>query len=163
MNAIPRHTDRGAHPDVEESLRELLLLFPQVGKGLKRGMEGCFQDKQSLNPRHAMALMHLILYEPITVSDMASRLGVSIASMSLMIADLARHGYVLRREDPDDHRKTLVTVVPEHRAQVEELMARQTAALRRTLEGLAPEERVAFVKAVRSLAQELHAEPGSWS
>lgn len=163
MNAIPQHTVPGAYPDVEESLRELLLLFPQVGKGLKRGTDGCFKDQQALNPRHAMALMHLILHEPITVSELAARLEVSIASMSLMIADLAKHGYVLRREDPDDHRKTLVTVIPEHRAQVEELMARQTAALRRTLDGLAPEERAAFVKAVRSLAQELHAEPGSQS
>ena len=161
MNAIPQHTAPGAYPDVEESLRELLLLFPQVGKGMKRGMDGCFKDQQALNPRHAKALMHLILHEPITVSDMAAQLGVSIASMSLMIADLAKHGYVLRREDPDDHRKTLVTVTPEHRAQVEELMARGTAALRRTLEGLAPEERATIIKAVRSLARELHAEPSS--
>ena len=159
MSAIPHDTAPSAHPDVEESLRELLLLFPQIGKGLKRGMDGCFKGQQALNPRHAMALMHLILHEPITVSDLAARLGVSIASMSLMIADLAKHGYVERREDPDDHRKTVVTVTPEHRVQVEELMARQTAALRRTLEGLVPSERAAFVKAVRSLAQELHAEP----
>lgn len=159
MSAIPQDTAPAAHMDVEESLHELLLLFPQIGKGIKRGVDGCLKDNWALSPRHAMALMYLILHEPITVSDLGARLGVSTASISLMIADLAKQGYVARHEDPDDHRKTVVTVTPEHRVQVEELMARRTAALRRTLEGLTLGERASFVKAIRGLARELHAEP----
>lgn len=53
-------------------------------------------------------VFRLLGAEPRTVSDLASRLGISKQGAAQIVEDMERRGYVVRRPDPADRRARLV-------------------------------------------------------
>lgn len=143
---------------IEDELRTLLLLFPQVMAAFKRTaipeeVREIFADP-ALGPRHLTPVAHLIYEGPMTVNELARRLGLAPATTSLMVSELSRTGVVDRREDETDRRRTIVSVPEAHR----EPLARWLSGgepMRRALEQLSSAERRAFLKALRILEEEL--------
>src|SRR6202035_2327954 len=66
-----------------------------------------------LGPRHVAALQQL-RGAPLTVSELAARLGLTLPTVSGVVADLDRAGFVERHPDPADRRRTIVAVMPAH-------------------------------------------------
>ena len=56
----------------------------------------------SLPQMHAIELIGS--YGPIRMKDLAHRLGVVMGTLTVMIKRLEQGGYVIRKENPDDHR-----------------------------------------------------------
>ena len=63
-------------------------------------------------PRHIMALFHLAVSGPMSVSELATHLGVTLTTASLSVTQMAAAGLVIREEDPTDHRRTIVSISP---------------------------------------------------
>src|SRR6201986_4630725 len=91
----------------------LIQLFPRVTRGMRR-----WQDRAApapvpspLSPRHVAALEE-IRGGPLTVGELASRLGLTLPTGSGVLADLDRAGLVERRPDPADRRRTIGQIVP---------------------------------------------------
>ena len=139
-------------------MHELVLLFPQVMAAFKRSaipkeVREVFADP-ALGPRHLTPVAHLIYEGPMTVNELARRIGLAPATTSLMVSELSRTGVVDRREDDADRRRTIVSVPEVHR----EPLARWLSGgepMRRALEQLSYSERRAFLKALRILEEEL--------
>jgi DNA-binding MarR family transcriptional regulator len=106
-------------------------------------------------PRHVAALMQIAADERMSVTTLATRLGVSLATASQVVTDLETSGLVERIEDPTDRRRTLVQVAETHRALAETLLDTRFRPVQRALDRMRPAEQRAFIRGLDLLAQEL--------
>jgi DNA-binding MarR family transcriptional regulator len=131
----------------------LMQLFRRVSRGMRR-----LQDQTTvpapLSTRHIAALEQ-IRDAPLIVGELASRLGLTLTTVSGVLADLDRVGLVERRPDPADRRRTIVQVVPGQAALIGEWLDGAAKPLARVLDQLTPIEREAFLKAMNLLETEL--------
>jgi DNA-binding MarR family transcriptional regulator len=143
-----------------DCLRKLVQLFPQVSRGLRRRqLPAAVADDAALGPRHSAALSLLRERGPMSVGRMASELGLTLATVSGIVTDTERAGFVERAPDPDDRRRTIVSLVPTQRAAVSSWIDGASAPMQRVLDRLSPDERASFVKAMTFLEAELNADP----
>ncbi|MFK4066413.1 MarR family winged helix-turn-helix transcriptional regulator [Streptomyces sp. NPDC029674] len=98
-----------------------------------------------LAPRHLSLLAYLLFDGPMSVNDIAARLGVAPTTVSLMVGDLSRKGVLARQEDPADRRRKIVSIADEHRASIDGWLGRGALAWRRALAPLTPAERKLFI------------------
>jgi DNA-binding MarR family transcriptional regulator len=90
-----------------------------------------------------------------TVGEIATRFEVTLTTVSGLVAELDHAGFVERRQDPADRRRTIVSIVEPHRADIETCQKSITAPLARTLARLTPQQRDDFVTGLRALDDEL--------
>jgi DNA-binding MarR family transcriptional regulator len=134
----------------------LIQLFPRVTRGLRR-----WQDRAApatpapLSPRHVAALDQL-RGGPVTVSELAARLGLTLPTVSGVVADLDRAGFIERHPDPADRRRTIVQITPAQVTVISQWLDGAASPLARVLDKLAPGEQEAFLKAMDLLETELH-------
>lgn len=130
------------------------------GRGVPEALREAFH-KGALGPRHMPALFSLARKGPSSVGELAARLGLAPATVSLLVNDLSRVGLVERREDDSDRRRTIVSVPEEHRALLVGLADERIGLVRRTLARLDPAARAHFVEGLRILAEESRMLEGS--
>jgi DNA-binding MarR family transcriptional regulator len=136
----------------------LMQLFPRVSRGMRRWQDrSAPQTPAPLGPRHVAALEQL-RGGPITVGELASRLGLTLPTVSGVVADLDRAGLVDRHADPADRRRTIVAIAPAQGALVGQWLDGAAGPLARVLDKLAPSEQAAFLKAMDLLETELRAQ-----
>jgi DNA-binding MarR family transcriptional regulator len=142
-----------------DCLRKLVQLFPQVSRGLRRRqVPVAVVDAAALGPRHSAALSLLRERGPMSVGSIAGELGLTLATVSGIITDAERAGFVERKPDPGDRRRTIVSLVPQQSAAVSSWIDGASAPMERALDRLSPDERASFVKAMTFLEAELTAD-----
>jgi DNA-binding MarR family transcriptional regulator len=148
-------TDEAAASDHSAMCLRLMQAFRRVSRGMRRGQDGAAPPATApLGPRHVAALEQL-LDGPITVGELASRLGLTLPTVSGVLADLDRGGFIERHADPADRRRTIVAVIPARAALVAEWLDGAARPLARVLDKLSPGEQDAFLKAMDLLETEL--------
>ncbi len=91
----------------------LVSRISSIVRSLKEGHTKSTCDPiDGLSPRLVVALSHVVIFQPISVSDLALRLNVSLATASQTVSQLSTLDFVQRKEDPVDHRRTLVSLSP---------------------------------------------------
>jgi DNA-binding MarR family transcriptional regulator len=150
-------TDGPAGPSVDEGIRTLLLLLPRLVGRAKRAPVPERLRSFTLAPRHLSLLSYLLFDGPLAVNELAARLEVAPATVSLMVGDLSRQGVLVRREDEADRRRTIVSICEEHRAAIEGWLAKGAGAWRKALEPLTPAERRTFIETLRTYEREVSA------
>src|SRR3954449_8070047 len=78
---------------------------------------------------------------PLSLKDVAERLGISLPAASRAVDPLVRRGLAERREDTEDRRIKRVRTTPEGDALSQRLMAARVAALEEFLSGVSVTER----------------------
>ena len=122
-----------------------------------------FWAKKRPAPRHIAALMQIVADEGMSVSTLASRLGVSLATASQVVTDLETHGLVERFEDPTDRRRTLVKVAETHRDVADTLLDTHLRPIQRALDRMRPGEQRALLRSLEVIADVLEETEGSAS
>lgn len=135
---------------VDESIRTLLLLMPRLVGRAKRAKIPDELAGMSLAPRHLSLFAYLLFDGPLGVNDLAERLEVTPATVSLMVGELSRKGILERREDPDDRRRAIVTLSDTHRDAIDAWLARSAQAWQEALEPLTDSERALFIKTLKT-------------
>jgi DNA-binding MarR family transcriptional regulator len=136
----------------------LMQVFRRVSRGMRRWQDSAAPPATApLSPRHVAALEQL-LGGPVTVSELASRLGLTLTTVSGVLADLDRAGFIERHPDPADRRRTIVQVIPAQAALIGEWLDGAAKPLARVLDKLSPSEQAAFLKAMDLLETELHSQ-----
>jgi len=107
-----------------------------------------------LSPRHVAALEQL-RGGPVTVGELASRLGLTLPTVSGVLADLDRAGFVTRHADPADRRRTIAQIADGKKELVSQWLDGAAGPLARVLDKLSPSEQQAFLKAMDLLETEL--------
>jgi DNA-binding MarR family transcriptional regulator len=116
-------------------------------------------ERENLGPRHAPVLFAVAMDEGQSVSELAERVGLSVATTSLLVGELSRAGIVARAEDERDRRRTIVTIPDQLKGQIGSWKSEVLEPMRRTLEHLPADDREAFMRGVRLLAEESGAAP----
>ncbi|MFC5752446.1 MarR family transcriptional regulator [Actinomadura rugatobispora] len=130
---------------VEDGIRTMLLLMPRMVGRVKRIKVPAELRSFDLAPRHLSLLSYLLFDGPMSVNELAARLEIAPATASLMVGDLSRQGILERREDPDDRRRTIVSIADAHLESIKGWLAQGAGAWRTALEPLTPEQRRMFV------------------
>jgi len=160
--ATVREKKRSARTaSIDEQVRELVGLFAGIVKGFKkdRGEEKPKElqrafDEGSLGERHFPPLIILSLEGPLSVTELADRLGLTVATTSLLVGELNRAGLVDRNEDEKDRRRTIVSLCEEIRKVADANLKEHLQPFRRTLERLSPTARANFMEGIRVLNEE---------
>lgn len=134
---------------VEDGVREMLLLMPRLVGRAKRIRVPAALASFTLAPRHLTLLSLLLLDGPMPVNELAKRLEVAPATVSLMVGDLSRQGILDRREDEHDRRRTIVSIAADHRPAIDDWLAVGARAGRHALSPLSPAERRTFLDTLR--------------
>jgi DNA-binding MarR family transcriptional regulator len=144
---------------VERDLEELSALLWETLRGLK---QACPPPEQllraatsgSLGPRHMPALFAVAAAGPLSVSELARRLGLGLSTTSAIVGDLSRADLLERSEDDADRRRTIVRLDDAHRAVIGGWAEHALSPMRRTLERLSPAARAEFMAGWRILHEE---------
>ena len=135
----------------------LMQLFPRVARGMRRWQDHAApQTSAPLGPRHVAALEQL-RGGPLSVGELAARLGLTMPTVSGVLADLDRAGLVQRHADPADRRRTIVQFAPGQVDLIGQWLDGAASPLARVLDQLSPSEQQAFLKAMSLLEAELQA------
>lgn len=138
----------------------LMRVFPRVIRGMRRYQDATTPQAQTaLGPRHIAALEQL-RDGPLSVGTLAARLGLTLSTVSGVLADLDQAGFAERSADPADRRRTIVRITPAARPVVEEWLDGAAAPVARVLDRLGCDERAAFLKAMDMLEEEFRAGDG---
>ncbi len=138
----------------------LMQIFPRVIRGMRRWQDGATPPSSApLSPRHVAALEQL-RGGPVTVSELAARLGLTLPTVSGVLADLDRAAFVDRSPDPGDRRRTIVAIAPDKSVVIDEWLDGAARPIARVLDQLAPSEQQAFLKAMDLLETELAGRDG---
>jgi DNA-binding MarR family transcriptional regulator len=105
-------------------------------------------------PRHIAALMHVVADEGMSVSTLADRLSVSLATASQIVTDLESRELVERGEDPADRRRTLIVVCERHRDLTDALLETRLRPVQRALDRMKPADRRAIIRGLQILEEE---------
>ena len=151
-------------PDAQ--LAELLPLLPALVRAMTRRMAEvppalkAIWTEHSLAPRHMNVLLALSVSGPMSVTDLSARLGVGLATASLLVGELSRVGIVARREDEDDRRRTIVELAPAHREAVAGYLSRRAGLLADALSPLSATERAGLLRGLHAIVDALESDPG---
>jgi DNA-binding MarR family transcriptional regulator len=132
----------------------LMQLFPRVIRGMRRWQDRAAPAPAPLTSRHVAALDQ-IRGGPLTVGELAVQLGLTLPTVSGVLADLDRAGLVDRRTDPADRRRTIVQITPGQENLIGRWLDGAAQPLARVLDKLTTSEQEAFLKAMDLLETEL--------
>lgn len=133
-------------PDTtDDAVRQLLLVMPRIIGRIKRLPPPAQLQSLDLAPRHLSLLSMLLLDGPLTVSELADKLGIAPTTVSLVVSDLSRKGVLVRREDDADRRRRIIDISPQSRPAVTLWLSPGAHAWRQALAPLTPAQQQTFV------------------
>src|SRR5580693_1474412 len=158
MSTTSSKTDRDA--TIEEDLDELSSLLLETIRGLKQSSPPPPQElrdaaeRGALGPRHMPALLAVAAAGPLSVSELARRLGLGLSTTSAIVGQLSRAGLLDRAEDDADRRRTIVRLDENYGEAIGTWAVQSLTPLRDTLERLPPKARAQFLEGWRILHEE---------
>jgi DNA-binding MarR family transcriptional regulator len=131
----------------------------QLRHALRRVLRAAWRRRapfgRGFGRRHVGVLSFVATADRPTVGDVAQALGLSLPAASKLARDLESEGLLVRAEDPDDRRRTVLRLDDETAAQVREWLADRDRPLAEALSSLTADERAAFLKGLDALADAL--------
>src|SRR5271163_4220666 len=111
MTSTTAHADPAA--TIAQSVEELSSLLWETFRDLKQSSPAPQELLDaaaggSLGPRHMPALRAVAAAGPLSVSELARRLGLGLSTTSAIVGQLSRAGLLDRAEDDADRRRTIV-------------------------------------------------------
>lgn len=109
------------------------------------------------DPATVFLLRHLRESPPRRISELADCSRLDVSTVSRHVKALEESGHVMRIEDPDDRRASLLRITEEGQARYDAAMAARSAALDRGLATWSERERQTLARLLAKLANELSA------
>jgi DNA-binding MarR family transcriptional regulator len=89
----------------------------------------------------------------ITLNGLAAHLGLPKSSASVLVKDLERRGFLVRRRDPDDERRLAIVLTALGRQRVSEDKVLEPRRLETALAALNERDRAALIRIMERLAE----------
>jgi DNA-binding MarR family transcriptional regulator len=155
----PTATTTDQDQSLQANLDELASLVWQTFRGLKQASPPpqAMHDaavRASLGPRHLPALRAVAIAGPMSVSELAHRVGLGLSTTSAIVGQLSRAGLLQRTEDDADRRRTIVRLHDDDSEAISAWAKQSLEPLRSTLERLPASARACFLEGWRILYEE---------
>lgn len=152
--------DASAHQPLLDRIERVLLVFERFMNGMMSTHAPEFADVE-VTMAQAKVLYVLAAAEALRMSELATRLGVSMSTASGAVDRLVELGLIERRADPLDRRQVFVAVTPAGAEVLERMRELNTRQMRGLLTRLRRDELAAVERAidVLSRAAGIHAPP----
>ena len=137
----------------DRHVRALLDAYPRIYFACHTRHVRDPQSGEDVSAHQASILDHLAEVDPLTMTDLAGHMGVTVATMSLAIDRLERKGYVRRRRDAQDRRRVLLRVTPAGVRLREAKSVLDPVRVEQVLGQLSPADREAALKGLELLAR----------
>lgn len=130
----------------------------QIGHLLRRAHQrasAVFQetlDDPGMTPMQLAALMRLVDAGPVSQNQLGRETAMDPATIQGVIKRLEERGLILRRADPSDRRRTLLSASEAGRALAQSLIPSAERVSARTLEPLSEPERRALIALLKKIA-----------
>lgn len=142
--------------ELQAQLRRVMRALRRRRHALPAGIAEAMRIR-GLSPRHVGALAVIARNEPLTVSELADHLGVSLTAASLLASELNMATLVERIEDQGDRRRTVLQLAERFRHLAHDWLDERARPLRNALDRLEPRQRKALAAGLGALADELEA------
>jgi len=142
-------------PEVGDLCLALFGVFKALRQAGQGGRPLEVLRRHGLAPRHVVVLAYLALTGPMSVSEIAERIGVALTTASLLVADLATASLVSRDEDAMDHRRTIVSLSLDSGDEISALLDARLSSLRRAAARLGPVRLAELTTGLQLLREEL--------
>ena len=166
-----------AGTSVDADLEAMIQLLVRMVRGMKgpggrhgpgdHGQEDLVGSVKAagLGPRHMPVMLQIVLNGPMAVGVLARHMALNPATVSQLVGELERGGFVERHPDERDRRRMIVSLAETQRERIERFAWSRLRPLRTTLEALGPVERAHFLQGWRTLVENLeregpHSPPG---
>ena len=162
ISDYPEHSsERGiAQSALAERIERVLLVFERFMNGMMSSHAPEFADID-VTMAQAKVLYVLAAAEALRMSELATRLGVSMSTASGAVDRLVDLGLIERRADPSDRRQVFVAVTAAGSDVLERMRELNTRQMRELLNRLRRDDLAAVERAIEVLSQAagLHAPP----
>jgi DNA-binding MarR family transcriptional regulator len=162
-DTAPEHDRSGYwYPDEDPSVRAVdVLNLLRRYRGAESRMRRRTRDSMRMGETDLAALRHLFAAsrrsEEVSPSDLARRLDISSASVSVLLDRLERSGHVLRAPSPRDRRRVVVTATPDSEREVRETLGEMHRRMHAAAAAMTPSEAAAVMGFLSSMIEAVDA------
>ncbi|MBI2886706.1 MAG: MarR family transcriptional regulator [Chloroflexi bacterium] len=135
---------------VLEVLKDLVVLRRALRAGLSGG-----EGRPRLSVAQAQALLQVGQEGPMTMGELADKLGVSQPAATELVNRLVEAGRLERASRAEDRRKVVIQLTPQAQEIAAGALAERRAAVASVLDQLSAFERRSFLRGLRLLAETL--------
>jgi len=132
---------------------ELLYAYPRIYFACHTRHVRDPQTGGAVSAHQASILDHLDEIDPMSMTDLAAHMGVTVATMSLAIDRLQRKKYVRRDRDPRDRRRVRLRITPQGLRVREAKSVLDPVRVEHVLGHLSPADRAAALDGLKLLAR----------
>lgn len=141
-------------PTQQEDLTHLFFTrYYRATKALSKTLDNAVQSEKQLNMREFMVLGSICKGHNYP-SAVAQRLHANKFAVTRVLQKLEEHGFIERRFDPDDSRRTLLGVTDAGMAARERAIAAMQARLEPIIENLGTERTAALIETLEIIADQ---------
>jgi DNA-binding MarR family transcriptional regulator len=137
----------------DRHVRALLDAYPRIYFACHTRHVRDPETGDDVSAHQASILDHLDEVDPVSVTELAGHMGVTVATMSLAIDRLERRAYVRRARDPADGRRVLVRATPAGIRLREAKSVLDPVRVEQVLARLSSADREAALEGLRQLAR----------
>lgn len=114
----------------QEAVFALLSRLARIVRVLRESnIKDIISEVADPSPRHMIAIAHIATSNGISVSDISSRMSISLAAASQLVSQMANAGLIDRYEDPNDHRRTLLKLTDDRGVEIKAQIAQRTSPI----------------------------------
>lgn len=116
---------------------------------------------------HGVAVAYMPVFfllhdgQDMTQAELARRMAIEQPTMAATLSRMERDGMIVRRRDPEDGRKTLISLTPEAKGKMEIVVSAVTAVNGVALEGLTESEQQTYLSLLGKIIANLESALGS--
>lgn len=97
---------------MDDAARRVMDLYPRIFFACHERHVRDPRTRRLVSERQHSVLAHLDEIHPLSLTALAKHMGVTPGTMTIAVQRLERRGYIRRRADKEDTRRTLLTLTP---------------------------------------------------
>jgi len=136
---------------VADCAHEVLDVVPMVFRVIRTELRKYGAKEMSVPQFRTLAFVYR--NEGASLSEVADHMALTLPTMSMLVDGLIVHGFVNRREDPEDRRRMTLTLTRDGRARFESARESTMTYLEQRLRQLSPSERATITASMRILRE----------
>lgn len=111
-----------------------------------------FFKEAKIHPGQMPLLITLFKEEGLSQRELASRLGIKPPTMNVMIGRLEKNGCIVKKQDPEDQRRSLIYFTKNGRDICQNAMERAHAVAEEVMKDFTEEEQTEFIRLLHKLS-----------